>query len=292
MDKPKVTVIGSINMDLLTSVSRLPNQGETMVGDTFEMKPGGKGANQAVAASRLGAQVAMIGKVGNDALGKDLLKHLANENIDTSSIEIDQELSTGIANIILYEKDNRIMIIPGANNAVTEDYVNKWRREILDSDIVIMQMEIPVQTIIWCADLCGENNIPFILNPAPAMKLPSDVFDKALYITPNEEEGNCLFGDNNETYRDKLITTIGSKGALYNNKVINTYPSEVVDTTGAGDTFNGALAFFIASNTPIEDAIYKANIAASLAIEHLGAQHGMPSIQQVEERLTEIRMGQ
>ncbi|SER24578.1 ribokinase [Gracilibacillus ureilyticus] len=286
MDKPRVTVVGSINMDLLTSVSRLPNQGETMVGDTFEMKPGGKGANQAVAAARLGAHVSMIGKVGNDALGNDLLAHLDNENIDTSGVDIDQKLSTGIANIILYEKDNRIMIIPGANEAVTKDYVDKWKEKVLDSDMVLMQMEIPIQTIIWCADLCSEKQVPFILNPAPAIELPAHVYEKALYITPNEEEGNLLFDDSKDKYQEKLITTIGSKGASYQNSIIDTYASNVVDTTGAGDTFNGALAFFIASGLPVKDAIFKANIAASLAIEHLGAQQGMPTLKQVEERIS------
>lgn len=276
-------------MDLLTSVSRLPNQGETMIGETFEMMPGGKGANQAVAASRLGAHVSIIGKVGNDVLGQDLLAHLKSENIDVSGVEIDQDLSTGIANIILYEKDNRIMIIPGANESVNEEYVNRWKNKILDSDIVLMQMEIPIETVIWCANLCSEHNIPFILNPAPATKLPKNILEKAIYITPNEEEGNYLFGNIKENYYDKLITTIGAKGAMYKGNIIETYPANVVDTTGAGDTFNGALAYFIASNIPIEDAIYKANIAASIAIEQLGAQQGMPSLKQVEDRINKIK---
>lgn len=287
MKSPKITVVGSINMDLITSLSQLPKQGETIFGESFTMKPGGKGANQAVAAARLGANVSFIGKVGNDALGMDLLANFTNEGISTKSIEVDRDSSTGTANILLYEKDNRIIIIPGANKNVTVEFIEKSKDLLLSSDIVITQLEIPTETISWCANLCYEHDIPLILNPAPATKLPDDIWEKCTYITPNEEEFKQLFGEKHDTA--KVITTLGPSGARFRNKVIPTYPSTVVDTTGAGDTFNGALAFYIASGFQVEEAILRANIAASLAIQKLGAQEGMPTSEMVEERLGQLK---
>lgn len=285
MGTPKITVVGSINMDLLTGITKMPQQGETLFGNDFTMKPGGKGANQAVAAARLGADVTMIGKVGDDALGKDLLAHLAQEGIDTGHIRVEPSKSTGIANVLLYDQDNRIIVVSGANEAVTPAYVAGQKDVLLSSDMVIMQMEIPITTIIWCAEFCHEHGVPFILNPAPATVLPVEIWSKCTFITPNEEEAKQLAIDQ---FAEKLITTLGPAGAHYRNAIIKTYASQVVDTTGAGDTFNGALAFFVASGHGTEDAILRANAAASLAIEKLGAQEGMPTEEEVEKRLVDM----
>lgn len=285
MKEPKITVIGSINMDLLTGMSKMPQQGETLVGNDFAMKPGGKGANQAVAAARLGADVKFIGKVGDDALGVDLLSHMKQEGIDIKYIDSEKGKSTGIANVLLYDKDNRIIFVSGANEAVTADDVARKKDVLLGSDIVIMQMEIPIETIIWCVEFCYENNIPVIVNPAPATDLPNEIWEKCTFITPNEAEAKQL-GLNQ--FSDKLITTLGSQGAQYRDSTIATYQANVVDTTGAGDTFNGTLAYYIATGYQVEDAILRANAAASLAIEKLGAQEGMPTRERVEERLAEM----
>lgn len=285
MKEPKITVVGSINMDLLTGMSKMPQQGETLVGNDFAMKPGGKGANQAVAAARLGADVKFIGKVGDDALGVDLLSHMKQEGIDIKYIDSEKGKSTGIANVLLYDKDNRIIFVSGANEAVTADDVARKKDVLLGSDIVIMQMEIPIETIIWCVEFCYENNIPVIVNPAPATDLPNEIWEKCTFITPNEAEAKQL-GLNQ--FSDKLITTLGSQGAQYRDSTIATYQANVVDTTGAGDTFNGTLAYYIATGYQVEDAILRANAAASLAIEKLGAQEGMPTRERVEERLAEM----
>ncbi len=285
MKEPKITVVGSINMDLLTGMSKMPQQGETLVGNDFAMKPGGKGANQAVAAARLGADVKFIGKVGDDALGVDLLSHMKQEGIDIKYIDSEKGKSTGIANVLLYDKDNRIIFVSGANEAVTADDVARKKDVLLGSDIVIMQMEIPIETIIWCVEFCYENNIPVIVNPAPATDLPNEIWEKCTFITPNEAEARQL-GLNQ--FSEKLITTLGSQGAQYRDSTIATYQANVVDTTGAGDTFNGTLAYYIATGYQVEDAILRANAAASLAIEKLGAQEGMPTRERVEERLAEM----
>ena len=285
MNIPKITVVGSINMDLLTGMSKMPQQGETLVGNNFAMKPGGKGANQAVAAARLGADVKFIGKVGDDALGVDLLSHMKQAGIDIKYIDSEEGKSTGIANVLLYDKDNRIIFVSGANEAVTADDVAGKKDVLLSSDIVIMQMEIPIKTIIWCVEFCYENNIPVIVNPAPATDLPNEIWEKCTFITPNEAEASQLGLDQ---FSEKLITTLGSQGAQYRDSIIPTYQANVVDTTGAGDTFNGTLAYYIATGYKVEDAIHRANAAASLAIEKLGAQEGMPTRNQVEERLAEM----
>ncbi|RLL46989.1 ribokinase [Oceanobacillus piezotolerans] len=285
MPTPRITIVGSINMDLVTTVTKFPKQGETVLGKEFHTSPGGKGANQAVAAARLGADVSIIGKVGHDAFGKELYLHLKKEGIQMDGVAREESVSTGIANIILYDGDNRIMVVPGANHAVTPDYVEQCKDKLLGSDMVLMQLEIPLETIKWCADFCYEHGIPYIINPAPAAEIPEAVWTKSLYITPNEEEAAQLFGINEDKYKSKLIKTLGSKGAQYKDKIIPGYQSKVVDTTGAGDTFNGALAFYVASGLEVENAIRRANIAASIAIERMGAQEGMPTYDEVKERL-------
>jgi len=285
MNRPKITVIGSINMDLLTGIAKMPQQGETLFGTDFAMKPGGKGANQAVAAARLGADVKFIGKVGDDALGRELLSHLKQKEIDIKHIGSESAKSTGIANVLLYNQDNRIIVVSGANEAVTPDYVAEKKDALLDSDIVIMQMEIPIETIIWCVEFCYDYNIRVILNPAPATELPNEIWERCTFITPNEEEARQL---GLKQFTNKLITTLGPQGARFQESVIPTYRANVVDTTGAGDTFNGALAYYITKGHETEDAILRANAAASLAIEKLGAQEGMPTRVQVDKRLAEI----
>ncbi|MEC5425276.1 ribokinase [Virgibacillus sp. C22-A2] len=291
MNSPIITVIGSINTDMVTVTESLPNQGETVIGDQFKMKPGGKGANQAVAAARLGANVQMIGKVGQDQNGADMLKALKKENVSIRMVETAPKINTGIANIILSNNDNRIIIVPGANDKVTPEYVSQFKEDIRNSDLVLIQFEIPVDTIIYCLDLCNEYNIPIIVNPAPAKKIASDYWSKATYITPNESEYTQLFDfkDRSSGFNDKLIVTKGAHGVSYSMNdeymTLPAYSVNAVDTTGAGDTFNGALAVALSEKKPISTSIKFANAASALSIQKFGAQDGMPTRTEVESFL-------
>ncbi|MCG1008803.1 ribokinase [Salinicoccus sp. ID82-1] len=290
MGNPKITVIGSINMDLVTVADEMPAQGETIRGESFKTLPGGKGANQAVAAARLGAEVHMIGKVGNDPFGYTLQENLESQGVDTQSVIVEAGISSGLANIIVCDNDNRIIIIAGANNRVDTEYIDRFTKQIQASDYVLIQFEIPQSTIEYILELCSSHSVPVIINPAPAMKLGDKYWEKAAYITPNDHEAEALFGFDGSSlpkFHDKLIITNGAKGAIfYQNGKPVTVPAhkvEVADTTGAGDTFNGALAVALAEGRTVDEAIAFANKAASLSIQKLGAQSGMPERKEVKD---------
>ena len=283
MGKPKITIVGSINMDLITVTDQVANAGETVAGTDFETLFGGKGANQAVAASRLGADVSMIGKVGDDAFGSEMIKNFEENGVDTSGIAVEGKTPSGIANIIVSDKDNRIIIIAGANGKVDENHVDRYTSIIKESDMVLLQFEIPMDTIRHTLDICKKENVPVIINPAPVAELENEYLSAATYITPNEHERARLFKmreDGLPEYYDKLITTQGAQGASYFNDgreiIIPPKSVDVIDTTGAGDTFNAAFAVGIAEGMTVEEAIYFANDAAGLAVRKLGAQSGMP----------------
>lgn len=270
MDKqPRVCIVGSINMDMVTTTSQVPEQGETVLGEKFETYPGGKGANQAVAASRIGADVTMIGSVGQDDFGKSLLSHFQTEGIHHKGIHICPHVSTGIATIILSENDNRIIVAPGANARVTPEMIHNSRDVLLASDIILLQFEIPMETIQFTIDLAYKHQIPVIVNPAPFQDIPEDIFKKVTYFTPNEIELDAmaktpLF----EAYEDKMIVTKGSDGVQFTTnsgdvKNLPAYKVDVKDTTGAGDTFNGVLATELGRTKNIEHAVKFANVAAA-----------------------------
>jgi len=286
-----ITIVGSINMDIVVQMDTFPKQGETVLGQLFTTVPGGKGANQAVAAARLGSPVNIVGALGQDSFGKELLQKLNEENIYTRYVESTQT-STGIANILLYENDNRIIVVPGANFDVTPLVVDNARSVIEQSKMVVMQLEIPTETIQYTLKLCHELNVPVLLNPAPAASFNIEWMPYITYLTPNETECALLFGDNLETaletYPNKLIITLGADGARYfdGEKHVNVpgYKTKAVDTTGAGDTFNGAFAYAITTGQTIEEAVSFANFAASLSVEKFGAQGGMPKLEDVLAR--------
>lgn len=286
-----ISVIGSINMDLVVQMDVFPKQGETVLGDLFTTIPGGKGANQAVAAARLGSQVQMVGAVGSDGFGVELRTNLNEENIDTNYV-VNTNVSTGIANILLHESDNRIVVVPGANFEVTPAVVDAAKDVIGKSDLVIMQLEIPVETIEYSLKLCKELQVPVLFNPAPAASFNIEWMPYISYLTPNETECALLFGDDVdavlEKYPNQLIVTLGDNGARYfdGEKHIHVkgYKTTAIDTTGAGDTFNGAFANAITTGQTIEEAVLFANIAGSLSVEKFGAQGGMPTLQQVIAR--------
>ncbi|SFM12917.1 ribokinase [Gracilibacillus orientalis] len=284
MHQPKITVIGSINMDLVTETDVVPVQGETVRGMNFQTVPGGKGANQAVAAARLGAEVTMVGRVGDDQFGDVLMDHLRKETIQVDNIDRVPNTPSGLANIILSEQDNRIIIIAGANGNVTTDYIEQTKAAILESDYVLLQFEIPKETIEYSIELCHKHEIPVIVNPAPAMELDKTIWEKATYITPNETERQQLF---TKQRNEKLITTKGKQGVSLieagKEQEVGGYAVDVVDTTGAGDTFNGALAVALAEGQSVTEAVTFANAAAALSVGKIGAQGGMPTREQVEQ---------
>lgn len=287
-----ITVIGSINMDLVVETDTFPKQGETVQGKLFTTIPGGKGANQAVAAARLGSQVRMIGAVGDDSFGIELYKKLMSENIDVSGI-VKTNNSTGIANILLHNRDNRILFVPGANFDLNKEIIDANIQLIRESKLVMMQLEIPAETIEYVFTICQEHAIPVLLNPAPAANFKKEWMNQITYLTPNETECELIFGADWETvlkdYPNKVIVTLGSEGAAYydGSKIVRIpgFKTTAVDTTGAGDTFNGAFAHAICSGKSIDDAVEFANIAASLSVEKFGAQGGMPTIDEVLARL-------
>ncbi|MDQ0428127.1 ribokinase [Planomicrobium stackebrandtii] len=287
-----ITVVGSINMDLVIQTDHFPKQGETTLGNLYTTVPGGKGANQAVAAARLGTAVQMIGAVGQDAFGTELLTGLEAEGVQVQNVK-QSEGASGIANILLSQGDNRIIVVPGANHSVTVEEINAFAEKLADSDLVIMQLEMPIPVIQRTLEICHKNGVPAILNPAPASGFTADFLPFCTYLTPNETEAEELFGGNWEKalldYPNRLVVTLGEKGAQFydgeKHVIVEGFPTTAVDTTGAGDTFNGALAAALAEGQDFEAAVRFANAAASLSVEKFGAQGGMPDRKAVNERL-------
>lgn len=290
-----ITVIGSINMDLVVKTDDFPQQGETTLGNLFTTVPGGKGANQAVAAARLGGQVNMIANVGNDAFGEELLENLTSNHVQVDGVGKSTKTASGIANILLSDGDNRIIVVPGANYELTPSRINEMKEIIQKSRLIVLQLEIPIPTIEYILQVCKALDVPVLLNPAPAAGFQIQFMEQVAYLTPNETECEQIFGVDVEialeNYPNKLIITLGSEGARYfdgdNHVFIKGFQTNVVDTTGAGDTFNGALAYALVEGFQLAEAVKFANAAGSLSVEKFGAQGGMPTRQEVEERLAD-----
>lgn len=291
----KIAVVGSVNMDLTVKAQRHPNKGETVSGSDLQYIPGGKGANQAVAAARLGGDVTMFGCVGDDIFGDQLLKNLEENGVKTEHMLRIPHMSSGIALITVAESDNTIVVVPGANHNVTPDYLQKMKDKIMQADIILLQNEIPLKSVELIVHLAAQAGKTVIYNPAPAVPVKREIIDKVTFLTPNEHETALLFPEENdlntllEKQNGSLIVTLGEKGvaAFYDGRVIQipARNSDVIDTTGAGDTFNGAFAYALANDYPVDRALRFANIAAGLSAEHMGAQSGMPDYDTVEKEL-------
>lgn len=290
-----IVVIGSCNLDITVLANKRPVAGETILGTGLNMSPGGKGANQAVAAAKLGAQVTMVGCIGNDAYGDIFEKTFANYGINTDYLVRLDDVTTGTAHITLAEGDNSIIVVMGANAHVDATVIDHAWDAIKEADLVLVQNEIPLSTIGYIANRCQKEQIPLLINPAPAGDLKPEWLAAATYITPNEHELASLYPHmsteevllHNE---EKVIVTLGKEGVSYAKhghiKTIPAFVMDPVDTTGAGDTFNGAFATAIVNGKSLEEALRFGNAAAALSITRLGAQGGMPTRDEVMSLLT------
>ena len=296
----KIAVLGSINIDQTVIADRIPKKGETLPGHGLTFIPGGKGANQAVAMARLGADVAMFGCVGSDENGRKMVENMKANGVNTDHIEVVEGVPTGIAIITVGENDNTIIVIAGANGKADLSYVERVKDDLLKYDMVVLQHEIPLDAVHAVVRLCHEAKIPVVLNPAPAAEVPTDIIEQVTWLTPNEHEAELIFGTGISTedllrkYPEKLVITQGSRGVsagLKDGSVLNVpvRPAKVKDTSGAGDTLNGAFCYRIALGDSIEDALRYANTAASLSTEKFGAQGGMPTAAEVDHALKEQR---
>jgi len=288
----RIVVVGSINMDLVTQAPRFPQPGETLLGDSFVSVPGGKGANQAVAAARLGAEVALVGALGRDAFGDRLYAGLLAEGVDLQHVQRLEQQASGTASITVAAGENQIIVVPAANSRVAPAHVEGAREAFSRADAVLVQMEIPLDTVEATLRLGRRLDVPVILNPAPARPLPAECLALARYVTPNQHELATLLGaDPGEDFHalmrqapGPIVLTRGSEGAWYREEGDPVHQPgfavEAVDSTGAGDTFNGALAVFLHEGLPA--AVRKASAAAALAVTRLGAQQGMPRAQELD----------
>lgn len=295
-----ILVIGSLNTDMVIQTEKIPKAGETVLGGDFFMNTGGKGANQAVAAARLGGKVIFIGKVGDDIFGQKSIQSLKEEGIETTFVGIASEVSSGVAMITVDKKgENAIVVAPGANYRLNIEDIEKASEPFYAGDLIVLQMEIPIQTVEHIIVKAKSLEKKVILNPAPAQKLNADLLRGLYMITPNETEAEVLtgikIGDEAtataaaQCLLDKgvetVIITLGERGALVKTQnVCAIIPSprvEAVDTTAAGDTFNGALAVALSEGKDILAATAFACRAASIAVTRKGAQISMPYRQEV-----------
>lgn len=290
-ESAKVTIVGSNMVDLITYMERMPRKGETIFGKDFEMGFGGKGANQAVAASRLGTEVNMVTKVGDDMFGPETVDNFENNGINTDHVEVVGDESSGVAPIFVNEEgDNWIFIIPGANSHVSKGDVDKATEEIASSDLLVLQLEIPKDTVYYAIKKATEVNTPVILNPAPAAQLEVEYLTELFVFAPNETELETITGSSVNSLEDakkearelvekgiqNVVVTLGKEGSLLVNdeEAVNLPAPSVdpVDTTGAGDAFIGSLSTFWAEGMGLKTAIKKANKYAATSTMKRGTQ--------------------
>jgi len=296
----KIIVIGSSNTDMVVKTKKFPAPGETILGGEFFMFSGGKGANQAVAAARMGGEVTFICKTGDDIFGNRSLEIFRKEGINTSFAGTHSEKASGVALILVDSKgENQIVVAPGANNTLTDQDIQSAEKEIESAEIILMQLEIPISSVVFAAKLASQHKKKFVLNPAPATQLPTELYKHLYLITPNETEAEILTGIKVEDVlsarkaADKLlgygvqnvIITLGAAGAYFENKErefsIKAPVAKAVDTTAAGDVFNGVLVVELTNGKNWEDAISMACKAASISVTRMGAQSSMPYFQEL-----------
>ena len=291
----KIIVIGSSNVDMVVRTSHLPAPGETILGGEFFMNQGGKGANQAVAIKRLGGNLIFMAKLGNDVLGRQSVGYFKKEGIDTRYIALDEDSASGVALISVDDHaENSIVVASGANMLLNEQDVDKMLEEMCEGDILLMQLEIPLQTVEYAARKAFGKGVKVVLNPAPARSLPKELFRHLYMVTPNRIEAEMLTGIKiaNDADVEKVaeeicamgvknvIITLGSKGCLIREEGvsyrIDAFKVEPIDTTAAGDTFNGALCVGLSEGMDSKQAAVMASKASSIAVTRMGAQSSIP----------------
>ena len=301
MPASSLVVLGSSNTDMIVRTRTLPRPGETVLGGEFITAAGGKGANQAVAARRAGGSVSFIARIGSDALGDQSLTSWRGEGIDVTHVSRDAKAASGVALILVDEKgENSIAVAGGANQRLTPAHVRKAANVIRGAHTLLMQLETPLPTIQAAAEIAAKSGVRVILNPAPAQALPAELLRQLTIITPNETEAETLTGIRVRSEKDchraanalqkagvrHVIITLGARGAFLamddgTRLLIPSFPVEPIDTTAAGDTFNGALAVALGENHPLPEAIRFANAAAALSITRLGAQPSAPKRREI-----------
>ncbi|RKU28691.1 ribokinase [Candidatus Poribacteria bacterium] len=309
MNHPKVAVVGSANVDMVIRSERIPDKGETIFGDSFDIFTGGKGFNQATAAARLGADVTFIGKVGDDNFGQMLRDAMSSENINTQHVTTDKDVGTGIASIFVdSDGENSIIVIPRANMCIAISEIDKAAESISQAEILLLQLETPIDASIRATEIAKESNTPVILDPAPAKPLPKQFLSQVDILTPNTAEAEHLSGIATNTIdscidagkvllqhlsQDKfsaVVMTLGNKGVLVvthsQTEHIPAVAVNAVDTTGAGDAFTGALATSIAKSNTLIDSVQYANTAGAAAVTVLGATPSMPYPSKIESLMT------
>lgn len=307
---PRILVVGSANVDFTVTVERLPREGETVSGGRLHVGHGGKGANQAVAARRLGAEVRFLGCVGADTFGDEIAARLAAQGIPTDGLHRTSEAATGTALIIVdAEGRNQIAVAPGANRVLTPEMAEQREADFEWAEVLLLQLETAIPTVAWALRAARRHNVMTILNPAPARPLPEEMYPLVDYLTPNAGEAALLSGqavDGPDTARaaaerllargvGTVVVTLGSVGALAADGTAAVhypaFPVQAVDTTGAGDAFNAGLAVGLAAGGTLDQAMPLANAAAALACTKTGAQDALPDRAQVEAFLRSIREG-
>ena len=289
----KIIVIGSSNVDMVMKTSHLPAPGETILGGEFLMNQGGKGANQAVAVRRMGGNLIFMAKLGNDILGRKSLEYFENEGIDTRYLTLTENAASGVALISVdSQAENSIIVASGANMLLNEQDVDRITEEMEEGDILLMQLEIPLQTVVYAAKKAFEKGVKMVLNPAPACNLPQELFPYLYMITPNAIEAEMLagmkLGTDAEEVGKKLyemgvknvIITLGAKGCLIIEEGISyhvdAFKVKSIDTTASGDTFNVALCVGLAEGMDLKQAAVIASKASSIAVTRMGAQPSIP----------------
>ncbi len=298
----KLVVFGSFFVDLCGRGPYLPKPGETLIGSVFTNGPGGKGSNQAVAAKRAGADVEMITKIGDDHYGRIMLDFYEKEGIDSRHVFTDFENSTGIALILVDENsgENTILVVPGACHNITDEDLKKVEKTIADADLIIVQLEVNIDATIKVIDLAKRNNVKVIMNPAPAVKLQDEIYKMIDYITPNETEAEILTGLKTDTIENikkaakalydkgvnNVLITLGKEGVYVKNdeyeKIIPSFKVKTVDTTGAGDAFNGCFASALLEGRNLIESAEFANAGAALSVTKHGTAPSMPKREEID----------
>ena len=306
-DVPTIAVVGSSNMDLVVKSKRIPATGETILGGDFIMVPGGKGANQAVAAAKLGAQVFFMAKLGDDIFGLQSLNNFKKEGVSTKYVLQTQEAPSGVALIMVDDEGNNVIVVaPGANHKLSPEDVKAAESDIASSGALVAQLEVPIKTIEFAAELANKSNVPFILDPAPAQKLSPELLNTVDVLTPNETEAQILTGievkdqKSAEAAAQKLlewgvknvILTVGASGYLSVGKEGTEFVAArkvtAADSTAAGDAFTGSLAVGLAKGQTLSEAASFANNVAAVSVTRMGAQPSMPTVEEIDRFIHEM----